>query len=337
MVPPDAELMQSLSSVWSSGLYSDLTVLSGDETFKEATSGEIHLEDDRPSIIKKMFDYLYTLDYDDGSAPCPMNGAADHLPSEALEVRDEMDGPVPESPVSENPRDKEDKEKNALISSPADQADKGAEEEAPSLLNAQIYAIGEKYGIHGLKGLALKKFERAIENSWQNNTFCSVIILIYNSTHQGDRGLRDAVTKVACQNAGILKTKTEFQAVLDTLTPFTADLLRETWKKLEEKQEKLAASNGNESSDDRSGLRVYLYDCPACHRKDSFAINEHFANMTQIPITSVPDAGRPFAQPEKFEHISPTIETESYLYLADVRTILSFSPSGIGGFRYNAK
>lgn len=66
-------------------------------------------------------------------------------------------------------------------------------------------------------------------------------------------------------------------------------------------------------------------------------INEHFANMTQMPITSVPDAGSPFAQPEQFEHISPTIEAESYSYLADVTTILSFSPSGIGGFRYNAK
>lgn len=182
-----------------------------------------------------MFDYLYTLDYDDGSAPCPMNGAADHLP--ALEVGDKMDRQVPESLVSGNSRDREQKENNALISSPADQADKWAEEEAPSLLNARMYAIGEKYGIPGLKGLALKKFERAIENNWENNTFCSVIILIYNSTHQGDRGLRDAVTKVACQNAGILKTKSEFQAVLDTLTPFTADLLRETWKKLEEKQE----------------------------------------------------------------------------------------------------
>ncbi|PGG98662.1 hypothetical protein AJ80_09499 [Polytolypa hystricis UAMH7299] len=115
-----------------------------------------------------MIDYLYTLDYDDGST--------------APEER-----PPQEDPGTLN------------------------QMASPSWLNAQVYAIGEKYGIRGLKDIARKK-------TLHSARFLSV----YESTNSNDRGLRDVVTKVACQNAGILKSQQDFQA-------FTADLLRKTW------------------------------------------------------------------------------------------------------------
>jgi hypothetical protein len=146
-----------------------------------------------------MIDYLYKLDYDENSA---------------------SDTEVEDNPSQVN--SKTTAESNEMVSS--------------SLLHAEVYAMGEKYGIPGLKDLAQRKFEHAVTNGWQDATFCSVVRSVYESTNSNDRGLRDIVTKIACQNAGILKSRQDFLNLIDTLPMFTADLLRETWVQNQESQ-----------------------------------------------------------------------------------------------------
>jgi hypothetical protein len=110
-------------------------------------------------VVEKMIDYLYKLDYDENSA---------------------SDTEVKENPPQEN--SKTTAESNEMVSS--------------SLLHAEVYAMGEKYGIPGLKDLAQRKFEHAVTNGWQDATFCSVVRSVYESTNSNDRGLRDIVTKI---------------------------------------------------------------------------------------------------------------------------------------------
>ncbi|KGY15618.1 hypothetical protein PABG_11271 [Paracoccidioides brasiliensis Pb03] len=123
----------------------------------------------------------------------------------------------PVSDLGENPRD--------------------AVEDSPALFHSQMYAIGEKSGISGLKSLAKEKLEGDgdIHHIWCGRTFYSVVQVIYGTTYSGDRGLRDVIVGFAHQNITALKTRPEFEETLEEFPSFTRDLL---WRMIgEDRQE----------------------------------------------------------------------------------------------------
>lgn len=61
------------------------------------------------------------------------------------------------------------------------------------LIDAQVYTIADKYNIHSLKDLALKKFGEMVAKGWENDGFSLAIKEIYTSTPDSDRGLRHIV------------------------------------------------------------------------------------------------------------------------------------------------
>ncbi|KAM0185933.1 hypothetical protein ACHAPI_011971 [Fusarium lateritium] len=63
-------------------------------------------------------------------------------------------------------------------------------------LHAKVYALGEKYGIDDLKGLALYKFHAEAQHHWQSDDFLHAIREVYMSTIDEDRALRDVVVEV---------------------------------------------------------------------------------------------------------------------------------------------
>ncbi|KGM92221.1 uncharacterized protein PADG_11759 [Paracoccidioides brasiliensis Pb18] len=114
---------------------------------------------------------------------------------------------------------------------------RGAAEDSPALFHAQMYAIGEKFGISGLKSLAKEKLEGDgdIHLIWCGRTFYSVVQVIYGTTYSGDRGLRDVIVGFAHQNITALKTRLEFEETLEEFPSFTRDLL---WRMIgEDRQE----------------------------------------------------------------------------------------------------
>ena len=63
----------------------------------------------------------------------------------------------------------------------------------PLLVNAKMYAVGDKYGIHALKTLAKDKFIAALGAGWDIVTFLEVLETVYSTTPASDRGLRDCL------------------------------------------------------------------------------------------------------------------------------------------------
>ncbi|QSS56098.1 BTB/POZ domain-containing protein [Histoplasma capsulatum var. duboisii H88] len=110
-----------------------------------------------------------------------------------------------------------------------------------------MYAIGEKYGISGLKSLVKEKFEAAVQHIWCGSTFYSVVRFIYGST---DGGLRDVISSLAHRNVASLKTQPDFAEMLEEFPSFTLNLLWEMMgKSLQEEEEKAILSPAHGSHD----------------------------------------------------------------------------------------
>ncbi|KAI9672634.1 MAG: hypothetical protein M1831_000069 [Alyxoria varia] len=70
------------------------------------------------------------------------------------------------------------------------------EMESEFLVHARVYALAEKYGIHGLKALAKAKFETLSSESWDDPGFLDAVEEVYTTTIEQDRGLRDVILQV---------------------------------------------------------------------------------------------------------------------------------------------
>ncbi|KAF5552848.1 kelch 8 [Fusarium mexicanum] len=108
----------------------------------------------------------------------------------------------------------------------------------PMIFHAEVYQIGDKYGIDLLKKQAVNKFERVINEVEVTAGFASnladTITIVYNTTPSGDPGLRDIVVQSSCTHFGFLISETSFKEVLGTNGDFSADLvslIHENWEK----------------------------------------------------------------------------------------------------------
>ncbi|KAL8404880.1 hypothetical protein RB594_009675 [Gaeumannomyces avenae] len=61
-------------------------------------------------------------------------------------------------------------------------------------IHVKVYAMAEKYGIVGLKAVARRRFETAVDDVWHHSHFIEAAREAYGSTVEADRPLRDAVS-----------------------------------------------------------------------------------------------------------------------------------------------
>lgn len=59
--------------------------------------------------------------------------------------------------------------------------------------HSRMYAMGEKYGIPGLKSLAIARFRQSSLIHLNHAGLASGIIIVYNGTPEADKGLRKEV------------------------------------------------------------------------------------------------------------------------------------------------
>ena len=81
------------------------------------------------------------------------------------------------------------------------------------LLHTQIYHIGDKYGIVGLKQLATEKFTRACAHFWYTEHFAPAVRHAFTSTPESDRNLRDSVANTISETGSLINRK-EFESLL---------------------------------------------------------------------------------------------------------------------------
>ncbi|KAH8754523.1 hypothetical protein F5883DRAFT_183798 [Diaporthe sp. PMI_573] len=184
---PQEDLYRSLETLYSTEIYSDLTISSTAKeyrvhraivcprsaflaaacrhSFKEACDGVISLPDDEPSVVDIMIQYFYRLDY-----------------------RHPID-------IDRLPQLSEDQASKCLHSPPTESQDNDIRS-SDLLLHAKVYALAEKYAVNGLKGLALAKFKTLASLCWATSDFLDAVSETYNSTIDTDRGLRDVVLEV---------------------------------------------------------------------------------------------------------------------------------------------
>jgi hypothetical protein len=106
------------------------------------------------------------------------------------------------------------------------------------IFHAQVYQIGDKYGIEPLKKQALSKFRHVVDEAEVDDGFArnlaDTISIVYNTTPSGDRGLRDIVVQSSCTHFEYLISETSFKEALGMNGDFSADLvslIHENWGK----------------------------------------------------------------------------------------------------------
>lgn len=96
--------------------------------------------------------------------------------------------------------------------------------EGPLYTHARVYALAEKYLIHGLKAVALRQFKTATASSVDITDFLQAMEEVYMSTVEDDRGLRDVVVEAICKHPDWLD-KEEVRDVLGKLGSLTYDMV----------------------------------------------------------------------------------------------------------------
>ncbi|KAH6628428.1 hypothetical protein F5144DRAFT_536893 [Chaetomium tenue] len=96
--------------------------------------------------------------------------------------------------------------------------------EGPLYTHARVYALAEKYLIHGLKAVALRQFKAVIASSFNMIDFLQAMEEVYMSTVEDDRGLRDVVVEAICKHPAWLD-KEDVREVLGRLGSLTYDIV----------------------------------------------------------------------------------------------------------------
>lgn len=108
---------------------------------------------------------------------------------------------------------------------------KGKIRAPPNLtIHARVYALGEKYGVRGLKALALEKFKKETDIHWSSDDFLRAAQEVYTSTIDHDRPMRDAVVETITKHPDLLD-KEQVQDVVKSLE-LSFDLLMQFRKGL---------------------------------------------------------------------------------------------------------
>lgn len=106
----------------------------------------------------------------------------------------------------------------------------------PALIHAQMYAMGDKYLICGLKKLAKSHFIKTAKNL-SDLQLAAVIREVYTSTVDQDRGLRNLVRKQSIDRIAFLILIPEIKAIVEDVPVFGFELLTWTVKEMAKQNE----------------------------------------------------------------------------------------------------
>ena len=135
--------------------------------------------------------------------------------------------------------------------------------------NALMYALGDRYDIQGLKVLATEKLNRANYGQMYRDKktlaeLMAVIPVIYTSTVDSDRTLRDVVVELATSSTeqySSIRKRDDFKMAVETVPQFAWDLIEKTG------QFAVLDKCGHCDDDDNGRLDVSDGFCNSCGRR----------------------------------------------------------------------
>ncbi|KAK3334164.1 hypothetical protein B0T19DRAFT_484060 [Cercophora scortea] len=209
------ELMGSLHKLFENGLYSDLTIKCGPDEYKvhkaivstrskffkacdndffvEGRTGVVELREVDPVAVKLMVHFFYHLDYPHQDPPVKVEDISPGPPSTDAVIReleDEWNGVV-------IGLKKKKKRMETYV----------ATGRAPNLsIHAKVYELGERYGIRGLKALALGKFKGELRYHSTSGDFLEAIEVVYSPDwgNDNDDAMRKAIVQTINANRSLL-------------------------------------------------------------------------------------------------------------------------------------
>ena len=93
-------------------------------------------------------------------------------------------------------------------------------------MNAQVYALTDKYDVQGLEKFSSKKFKNSLATTWSSKVFSKVVQVVYETTPSTDQGLRSIVMETARKQGSCLMNCAEFKVLLKSASDFTIALLQ---------------------------------------------------------------------------------------------------------------
>lgn len=173
---------------------------------KESSEKRIDLPEDDPEMIRRLITYFYVGDYDpsNGWDPSKFKDIDQHGSTTATKptyhLRSKAFGTSSTDPCAcLAPNLKQIPQPCGEIganSSPGDTCSKSAHDvqvASPLTIHATMYALGDKYHVQGLCELAKEKFESCLQHHAHSEDFVSAIQIVYSSTPDSNRNLRDSV------------------------------------------------------------------------------------------------------------------------------------------------
>jgi len=93
------------------------------------------------------------------------------------------------------------------------------------LIDARMYALADKYELVDLKTKVKRSFERLLADNFDDALFVEAAALVYESTLQEDRGLRDPLLDILWDNKGTLLLKPGIQECVMAHEGFKNDVI----------------------------------------------------------------------------------------------------------------
>jgi hypothetical protein len=174
---------------------------------------------EEPTLVNKMIEYFYTLDYQVDTYITPSDGC---INTNYSGLQENEDNP---------PFQPEGRTSQSNLDGATDLPEESASVFDPLSFHILMYSLADRLFIHGLKALSKQNVERELVRRLDANSFPQAIIEIYNSTPESDRGLRDLVVKITMDHLTALRSSEGSKAaafqnnLLKSVPQFSYDLL----------------------------------------------------------------------------------------------------------------
>lgn len=167
----------------------------------------IDLPNDEPDVVEKMIKFMYHGNFSDGRNV--KSESATTITTEQAAVLKKVKGRTAKQAATSP---------TVIWSSP--------ESSAALLLNSRVYIIAELYDVPQLKELAKNKYQELVLAEWTSLSFVASLKLMYESTPESDRMLKDVAIKAAAGHIRELVDRGEFAALCKENGEIAFDILK---------------------------------------------------------------------------------------------------------------